>query len=164
MEAGVGPAAANVGTAETAEIAVRAAMTGHLVISTVHANTPISAIKRLLNLNIDQSLLSDCLLGVYSQRLVRVYCADCKAKSIKSSLHKSSFPGVFEGCQTCNYTGFNGRIPVMSHLKLDSENIALMELNLSKMNIIDTMEEEALSLFNDQNTSLFEITRLKQNI
>jgi type II secretory ATPase GspE/PulE/Tfp pilus assembly ATPase PilB-like protein len=150
--------------AETAEIAVRAAMTGHLVISTVHANTPISAIKRLLNLNIDQSLLSDCLLGVYSQRLVRVYCADCKAKSIKSSLHKSSFPGVFEGCQTCNYTGFSGRIPVMSHLKLDSENIALMELNLSKMNIIDTMEEEALSLFNDQNTSLFEITRLKQNI
>ena len=52
----------------------------------------------------------------------------------------------------------------MSHLKLDSENIALMELNLSKMNIIDTMEEEALSLFNDQNTPLFEITRLKQNI
>lgn len=149
--------------AETAEIAIRAAMTGHLVISTVHANTPISAIKRLLNLSIDRSLLSDCLLGVYSQRLVRVYCSDCKGKSIKSSQHKSSFLEIFEGCQTCNYTGFSGRVPVMSHLKLDSENIALMELNLSNLKMIDTMNEEALSLFNQKKTSLFEINRLKQN-
>ena len=149
--------------AETAEIAIRAAMTGHLVISTVHANTPISAIKRLLNLSIDRSLLSDCLLGVYSQRLVRVYCSDCKEKSIKSSQHKSSFLEIFEGCKACNYTGFSGRVPVMSHLKLDSENIALMELNLSNLKMIDTMNEEALSLFNQKKTSLFEINRLKQN-
>ena len=51
----------------------------------------------------------------------------------------------------------------MSHLKLDSENIALMELNLSNVKMIDTMNEEALSLFNQKKTSLFEINRLKQN-
>jgi type II secretory ATPase GspE/PulE/Tfp pilus assembly ATPase PilB-like protein len=150
--------------AETAEIAIRAAMTGHLVISTVHANTPISAIKRLLNLNIESSLLSDCLLGVYSQRLIRLYCPDCKEKSIKSSSHESTLPEIFEGCLTCNYTGFSGRIPVMSHLKLDSENVALTELDLSKLKIIDTMDGEALSLFNHNKTSLFEINRLKQHI
>ena len=54
---------------ETAEIAVRAAMTGHLVISTIHANSPISAIKRLLNLGVDQSLLSDCLKGSFQPKI-----------------------------------------------------------------------------------------------
>ena len=149
--------------AETAEIAVRAAMTGHLVISTVHANTPISAIKRLSNLGVDLSLLSDCLLGVYSQRLVRVYCSDCKILSAQSSMHKSALPGIFEGCQSCNYTGFKGRLPVMSHVKINSDNAALIEVDTSKLLAIDTMGKEALDLYNNGLTSLFETNRIKHH-
>lgn len=149
--------------AETAEIAVRAAMTGHLVISTVHANTPISAIKRLSNLGVDLSLLSDCLLGVYSQRLVRVYCSDCKILSAQSSMHKSAIPGIFEGCQSCNYTGFKGRLPVMSHVKINSDNAALIEVDTSKLLAIDTMGKEALDLYNNGLTSLFETNRIKHH-
>lgn len=149
--------------AETAEIAVRAAMTGHLVISTVHANTPISAIKRLSNLGVDLSLLSDCLLGVYSQRLVRVYCSDCKISSAQSSMHKSALPGIFEGCQSCNYTGFKGRLPVMSHVKINSDNAALIEVDTSKLLAMDTMGKEALDLYNNGLTSLFETNRIKHH-
>ena len=68
--------------AETADTAVRAALTGHLVISTIHANTPSGAIMRLINLGVQQSLLADALLGVYSQRLIRQYCDECRLKSV----------------------------------------------------------------------------------
>jgi len=147
---------------DTAEIAVRAAMTGHLVISTVHANTPVSALKRLSNLNVDLSLLADCLLGVYSQRLVRVYCQNCQKYSVQSTSHQSVLPACFEGCTSCNNTGFKGRVPVMSHMEMSSENARLLEEDISKLVIEDTLESEALRLHQDGLTSLFEINRLKQ--
>jgi general secretion pathway protein E len=150
--------------AETAEIAVRAAMTGHLVISTVHANTPVGAIKRLTNLSVDPTLLSDCLLGVYSQRLVRVYCSDCRQTSISSADHHSTLPVAFSGCKTCHHTGFKGRSPVMSHVEITSENASLIETNPAKIKVIDTMYTEALDLHSKGLTPQFEITRLKQNI
>ncbi len=150
--------------AETAEIAVRAAMTGHLVISTVHANTPVGAIKRLTNLSVDPTLLSDCLLGVYSQRLVRVYCSDCRKTSISSADHHSNLPVSFSGCKTCHHTGFKGRSPVMSHVEITSENASLIETNPAKIKVIDTMYTEALDLHSKGLTPQFEITRLKQNI
>jgi len=149
---------------ETAEIAVRAAMTGHLVISTVHANTPRGAIKRLANLNVDLSLLSDCLLGVYSQRLVRLYCSNCMKNSTRSQLHNSDLSEPFEGCQSCNNTGFKGRIPVMSHLAIDKKNASLIEKNIADLQIVDTMYGEAQELFHNGLTSLSEVNRLKQNI
>ena len=107
--------------ADTAQIAVRAAMTGHLVISTVHANNPIGAVKRLLNLSVDATLLSDCLLGVFSQRLVRVYCEKCGSESAKSSAHRSPKYHEFQGCESCFHTGFSSRRPVMSHILIDQE-------------------------------------------
>ena len=148
---------------DTAEIAVRAAMTGHLVISTVHANTPVSALKRLSNLNVDLSLLADCLLGVYSQRLVRLYCKDCQKDSVQSTSHQSVLPAFFKGCTSCNNTGFKGRVPVMSHLEMNSENARLLEEDIPKLVIEDTLEREALRLYRDGLTSLFEINRLKQH-
>ena len=149
--------------AETAEVAVRAAMTGHLVISTVHANTPVGAIKRLTNLSVDPTLLSDCLLGVYSQRLVRVYCSECRKTSISSADHHSNLPVAFSGCKTCHHTGFKGRYPVMSHVEITPENASLIETNPAKIKVIDTMHTEALDLHSKGLTPQFEITRLKQN-
>jgi general secretion pathway protein E len=148
--------------AETAEIAVRAAMTGHLVISTVHANSPVGAIKRLKNLNVDPTLLSDCLLGVYSQRLVRIYCPDCQKASIASEAHTNALPEAFPGCKTCYHTGFKGRYPVMSHLEINSENAALIEKNAGEVPVKDTMHTEALALHRQGLTPHFEIARLSQ--
>ena len=149
--------------AETAEIAVRAAMTGHLVISTVHANSPVGAIKRLKSLEIDLSLLSDCLLGVYSQRLVRVYCPDCKEESIASRAHISTLPEAFSGCKSCYHTGFRGRHPVMSHVEIDSKMASLMESSIGKLPVEDTMYLEAQSLHERGLIPRSEIARLSQN-
>ena len=150
--------------AETAEIAVRAAMTGHLVISTVHANSPVGAIKRLTNLSVDPTLLSDCLLGVYSQRLVRVYCPECQDISIMSTSHNSKLPGAFQGCKSCYYTGFKGRSPIMSHVEITEENASLIETNPAKIIVVDTMHTEALDLHSRGLTPEYEISRLKHNI
>ena len=148
---------------ETAEIAVRAAMTGHLVISTVHANSPVGAIKRLTNLNVDPTLLSDCLLGVYSQRLVRVYCQDCREQSIISKSHSSTLPVIFEGCKSCYNSGFKGRSPIMSHIEIDNKIAAMIETNPAEITISDTMHTEALELYKSGLTPQFEIVKLKKN-
>jgi general secretion pathway protein E len=81
---------------ETAEIAVRAALTGHLVLSTLHTNGAAGAITRLRDLGIDDFLISATLRGVVSQRLVRHACPDCAAG----------------GCERCGHTGHRGRLAV----------------------------------------------------
>ena len=63
---------------DTAEIAIRASLTGHLVLSTLHSNTAVGAISRLLDMNIDSFLITSSLIGVISQRLIRKICPDCK--------------------------------------------------------------------------------------
>ena len=146
---------------ETAEIAVRAAMTGHLVISTIHANSPISAIKRLLNLGVDQSLLSDCLKGVFSQRLIKVYCKNCNTASLSSNSHTSKFPQPFSGCEVCYNTGFKSRLPVMSHIVIDEKNAEFLADRLANLTYIDTMSREAQNFHETMQTPLFEILKLE---
>lgn len=146
---------------QTAEIAVRAAMTGHLVISTVHANSPIGAIKRLINLGIDRSLLSDCLLGVFTQRLVRIYCHNCRDHSITSEAHHSLLPGAFDGCATCFQTGFRARVPVMSHIVLDAKDRKAIEQDLSILSYDDTMITQAQAIYDQGRTPIFEVNKLR---
>lgn len=146
---------------QTAEIAVRAAMTGHLVISTVHANSPTGAIKRLINLGIDRSLLSDCILGVFNQRLVRTYCENCRKLSVKSQAHTSHLPGIFDGCEACFYTGFSARIPVMSHIILDETDRKALENDLTQISYDDMMTSEAQIQHDKGYTPQFEVTKLK---
>ena len=88
---------------ETAEMAVQAALTGHLVISTLHTNDAPSAITRLTDMGVEPFLLSSSLLGVLAQRLVRKYCAACHGK----------------GCEACGRTGYQGRIGVFELLTVD---------------------------------------------
>ncbi|OGS33573.1 MAG: hypothetical protein A2293_12335 [Elusimicrobia bacterium RIFOXYB2_FULL_49_7] len=101
---------------ETAEIAIRAALTGHLVFSTLHTNDAVSAIARLIDMGIEPFLLSSALSLIVAQRLVRRICPSCKQPAILSHdlLSEQDFKGLnaFEGkgCAECNETGFSGRI------------------------------------------------------
>lgn len=112
---------------ETAEIAVQAALTGHLVFSTLHTQDAIRAIPRLVELGISPPLLADTLLGVVSQRLMRQLCPHCKApcteplRPIEKLFHQvtGAVPGARKvGCEQCNYTGYRGRFPVVEVLDL----------------------------------------------
>ena len=86
---------------ETAKIAVRAALTGHLVFSTLHTNNAIGAVTRLLEIGIEPFLLAAALRGVVAQRLVRTICPYCES-----------------GCEHCNYTGYKGRMAVQEVLQI----------------------------------------------
>jgi type II secretory ATPase GspE/PulE/Tfp pilus assembly ATPase PilB-like protein len=88
--------------AETAETAVRAALTGHLVLSTLHCNDAPSAIPRLMDMGVDPFLLSTSLIGVMSQRLLRTYCDDCQGLPATKG----------KACRSCGGTGFKGRTAV----------------------------------------------------
>jgi general secretion pathway protein E len=105
---------------ETAEIAIQAALTGHLVLSTLHTNDAPSAITRLVDMGIEPYLLSSCIVGVLAQRLVRRICPDCKESYVPSQRELQSLgirteelkEGVLyrgKGCGQCYGTGFKGR-------------------------------------------------------
>lgn len=113
---------------ETAEIAIRSALTGHLVFSTLHTNTAAGAIPRLLDMGIDPFLISSSLNGVLAQRLVRRICPDCKEEYKPSAEEKmlcrwqhidkiKFYRGA--GCETCGGTGFKGRVGIFELILLD---------------------------------------------
>ncbi len=118
---------------ETAEIAVQAALTGHLVFSTLHTNDAAGAISRLLEMGVQDYLLASSLLGVLAQRLVRRLCPDCRKEvvfqaSTVEGLH-GSFPGTVwdaGGCESCNGTGYLGRIGIFELLPATAETCRLI--------------------------------------
>ena len=119
--------------AETAEIAVQAALTGHLVFSTLHTNDAAGAISRLLEMGVQDYLLSSSLLGVLAQRLVRRLCPSCRREipftgldGVAAELNlreSSSLTKVWEsvGCQNCSGTGYLGRVGIFELLPVTSE-------------------------------------------
>ncbi|MDD2500927.1 MAG: GspE/PulE family protein [Geobacter sp.] len=115
---------------ETAQIAVRAAITGHLVLSTIHTNDAVTAIPRLLDLKLDAFLLSSALTAVIAQRLVRKICPSCKIeysitdeeRELLTSHHlekRLAFRGV--GCPKCNHTGYLGRLVISEVLPMNDQ-------------------------------------------
>jgi len=128
--------------AETAQIAVQAALTGHLVLSTLHTNDAASAVTRLIDMNIETFLISSSVIGVIAQRLVRVICENCKeeyepGKDIISGFHINAnssdgnkvklYRGA--GCPLCKNTGYYGRTSIYEIIVLDEE---IRELIISK--------------------------------
>ena len=116
---------------ETAEIAVQAALTGHLVLSTLHTNDAASAITRLIDMGIEPFLIASCLNGVVAQRLVRVLCPKCKKPVDEESLKNLPFSiskgisdeerrGIYQaqGCQDCLHTGFSGRLGIFEIMEM----------------------------------------------
>ena len=115
---------------ETAEIAMRSAMTGHLVLSTVHTNDAISAIDRLVDIGVAPYMAAEALTGIISQRLVRRICPDCRAAyeptdAELASLRIQRKAGMKfyrgRGCPNCYHTGYRGRTAVFEILMLDRE-------------------------------------------
>ena len=106
---------------ETAKIAVESAMTGHLVLSTLHTNTAIGAVSRLIDMGVERFLLAPMIRGLVAQRLVRKLCADCRAPHSVTETDVSLLAGslavgdrVYEanGCEACGGTGYRGRLPL----------------------------------------------------
>ena len=113
---------------ETANIAVKASLTGHKVYSTIHTKTPKEVYFRLEDMGIKPYLIKDSLIGIISQRLIRILCSKCK-QSYKNINYKDENINTFvkEGCIFCNYTGYKGRKLVSSVVYLDDnikENIS----------------------------------------
>ena len=116
---------------ETADIAIRSSLTGHLVFSTVHTNDAPSAVTRLVDMGVEDYLLGSSLIGILAQRLVRVNCKECKkAEKVPAGLlQEASFDvtglGEFielqkgSGCKQCDYTGYESRIGIFELLDID---------------------------------------------
>ncbi len=113
---------------ETAQIAVQASLTGHLVLSTLHTNTAIGAVVRLRDMGIEPFLLSSSLIGVMSQRLVRLLCPHCKTpytapESEQHTLQINEPVTLYhaQGCEQCNFMGYRSRTGIYELVNLDSQ-------------------------------------------
>ncbi len=115
---------------ETAEIAVQASLTGHLVLSTLHTNTAVGAVTRLRDMGVEPFLLSSSLLGVVAQRLVRLLCPHCKSPQPASAadcallgVSPANPPTLYVpvGCAECNQLGYRGRTGIYEVIEVDAE-------------------------------------------
>lgn len=131
---------------ETAEIAIQASLTGHLVLSTLHTNTAIGAITRLKDIGIEPFLLASSLIGVAAQRLVRRLCQACKREREITELERSilseladSQTHLFEspGCHQCNQTGFSGRIGIYEIIPVDSKLQVMIHDNSKEQDMLN---------------------------
>jgi len=149
---------------ETAEIAVRAAITGHLVLSTLHTNDAVSTIVRLMDMGVDPYLLAASMVGVISQRLLRKICPGCKIPykplafecellGINPKEPVNFFKG--EGCGLCNRTGYKGRFPVHEILVINKKHREMIGQRASLEDIKTYSEQSGMStLLNECRKSL----------
>ena len=120
---------------ETAEIAIRSALTGHLVFSTLHTNDATSAVTRLIDMGVEDYLLASSLIGVLAQRLVRVNCKHCKRpETIPAAVLEDNSSGTVTiqrgaGCDQCAHTGFESRIGIFELLDINDEMRTLIVSN-----------------------------------
>jgi general secretion pathway protein E len=130
---------------ETAEIAIQASLTGHLVFSTLHTNDAPSAITRLVDMGVEPFLVGSSLVAVLAQRLVRVLCQDCRV-AYEATPEELREIGVKvtdrtvrafrpEGCAGCNYTGYRGRIGIFELMQVDDDIRALVSQNIDSKTI-----------------------------
>jgi type IV pilus assembly protein PilB len=143
---------------ETAELAFRAAQTGHLVLSTLHTNDAISALPRLLDLGIDSNLLASSLLGVLSQRLVREVCAECREPYTPPdelmaellALPSADFRWYRgPGCGGCNYTGYRGRMILAELWAPNDADVVLINRGATFDEIRKSAEKTTLPMADD---------------
>lgn len=114
---------------ETAQIAVQASLTGHLVLATLHTNDSVSAVTRLTDMGVEPFLLSSSLLGVVAQRLVRRLCQECKEASIEPDGRTVYRP---VGCPACSHTGYSGRTGIHELFTIDETQRRLIHEGTSE--------------------------------
>jgi len=127
---------------ETAEIAVQASLTGHLVFSTLHTNSAVGAVTRLRDMGVEPFLLSSSLIGVLAQRLVRMLCPDCKesytagqADCAALGVNAADPPTLYRarGCSACNQLGYRGRSGIYELVALDDTMRAMIHDGASEL-------------------------------
>jgi len=165
--------------AETADIASKAALTGHLVLSTLHTNSAVGAISRLVNMGLPAYLVSSALAAVIAQRLVRVNCESCKIEIKKDTAEVKDFIKSYnisataklmkgKGCKVCNQTGYKGRMGVHEVLTISPEiEVAITEnksdqeiIEIAKKNSFMSLAESAVRFVEDGTLSVEEYLRV----
>ncbi|USD41219.1 type II secretion system ATPase GspE [Vibrio sp. SCSIO 43135] len=165
---------------ETAQIAVQASLTGHLVMSTLHTNTAIGAITRLRDMGIEPFLISSSLLGVLAQRLVRTLCSDCKTPFQADKEQKKLFDLSADeelilykanGCESCNGKGYRGRTGIHELLMVDDQIQELIHSEAGEQTIEKAVREKTPSIRSDGLakvkqgiTSLEEVMRVTKEV
>ncbi len=161
---------------ETAEIAVQAALTGHLVLSTMHTNDASSSISRLLEMGIESYLLASSLIGVVGQRLVRTVCPDCVTRYLPSKAEVETLGLAGEqniqltrgrGCSTCFDSGYRGRLGIYELVLInqDLQHLILRESSLEDIrrhqaeNDMPTLQSEGFQRVIEGRTTLEEVSR-----
>lgn len=162
---------------ETAEIAVQASLTGHLVLSTLHTNTAVGAITRLRDMGVEPFLLASSLVGVIAQRLLRTLCPQCKraeqvpASDLAKLGYRSNEPLVTvfhaQGCSHCHHHGYKGRAGIFEMIQLDSimqqlihDGVGDIELEKQARLSSPSIQQSALEKVLKGETSLDEAIRI----
>ncbi len=144
---------------ETLRIAIQAALTGHLVLSTLHTNDAISAVTRILDMGIEEYLVSGALVAIQAQRLVRKICVHCKReavldpilrKSVEQYLPENPIFYVGEGCKECGHSGYAGREMISEVLSVTEPLSRMIASGASKEELTkQAMEEGFVTMFED---------------
>ena len=143
---------------ETAEIAVQASLTGHLVLSTLHTNTAIGAVTRLHDMGIEPFLLSSSLISVMAQRLVRLLCRGCREQQEASDaelewlgLPAGSHTLIYrpKGCGDCNFTGYRGRTGIYELIDVDDRMRTMIHKGASEMEMLAVAREKSPGILAD---------------
>jgi general secretion pathway protein E len=151
---------------ETAQIAIQASLTGHLVLATLHTNDAASAVTRLTDMGVEPFLLSSSLLGVLAQRLVRKLCSHCtvlETPSVSTGVGSQSADGTFRalgrtgipiGCAQCNNTGYQGRTGVFELLTSNDGIRAMIHNKASEADIRMAALQAGMTLMRDDGERL----------
>jgi general secretion pathway protein E/type IV pilus assembly protein PilB len=162
---------------DTAKMAVRAAMTGHQVYATLHANSVFGAVPRLLDIGVEKSILAGNIIGILAQRLIRRLCLDCRTVYDSSPL-ENKLIGFSEasshrlyracGCAKCDFTGYKGRTSVVEVLRFDADLDEMILTGASGKRFVEvakakgfqSMADMGFRLVKDGTTSLEELSRV----
>ena len=164
---------------ETAEIAMRAAITGHLVFSTIHTNDAVSSINRLIDMGLEPYMVSTALVGVVSQRLVRRICTNCReaitpdeydVQTLRLDPGQKIYHG--KGCSECNEKGYKGRIAIHEIVVMTKKMKALLERRASEEDMrqlavtegTQMLQESARALVLEGITTVEELNRVAYTI
>jgi type IV pilus assembly protein PilB len=151
---------------ETANLVIHSALTGHIVLSTIHTNSAVGVVPRLIDMGIRPFLIPSTLRVAVSQRLIRTLCENCKKKvkanekvksfitenlknlppSVKKDVHVPSPLYIFEanGCQVCNFKGYRGRIGLYEVLSMNDELADIISKNPTEAQILKTAQKQGM--------------------
>ena len=162
---------------ETLETAIEASLTGHLVLSTLHTNSAVATVARLLEMGLEPYLLASSVLGIVAQRLVRRICRTCRTEVVTPPALRAMFRGgephsFFRGagCGDCRGTGFRGRVGIFETLRMTDDIRTLILERAPDMRILEiarrggmtSLREECLALVGRGETTLEEVLRVTQ--